>query len=215
MASGYRNSAGVDSDDLYDPDVMGDGPAATGYRMSNGVTLKYAAAQYGTPGAAMGYRLSNGVDIGTLWARKGTAGYLNPSPAYQWSTFVAFGDTSFHTVQSTLTWSPDGTWANTAPGTSPKSGTWAPATGTPGDMYEMMVDNVVLTPASGHTLIFSTNQASSWVAMTSNVICVMQDVAKPSSNASGYSVRLRIRLTSTGAVMYTGTISGSITIANV
>lgn len=78
MASGYRNSAGVDTDDLYDPDIQGDGPAATGYRKADGSTLRYAAAKYGIAGVAIGYRMANGIDIGTLWARKGTAHYGNP-----------------------------------------------------------------------------------------------------------------------------------------
>lgn len=78
MASGFRNMSGQDTDDLYDPDVVGDGPSAPGFRRSDGTTLKYAAAKYGTPGASLGMRLSSGVDIGPQWARKGTATYNLP-----------------------------------------------------------------------------------------------------------------------------------------
>lgn len=217
MTTGYRIASGVDLDDVFDPYVQGSKPASTNYRTGDGVDLnqRYAPLIFGTAASPTGFRISSGADFNTLWAKKGTAGYLNPTPAYQWTTFVAFSGTSSHTVQSTLTWSPDGTWANTSPGTVTKSGTWAPAIGTPGNLYQMMIDNVVLTPASGHTLTFASNPAASWVDMSSSVACVMQDIGTPSSNASGYSVRLRIRLKSTGAIMFTGTISGSITIANV
>ncbi|MGN6314631.1 MAG: hypothetical protein ACTHMO_12855 [Rhodanobacteraceae bacterium] len=78
MTTSYRNSAGVDTDNLFDPDVVGDGLTAAGYKKSDGTLLKYAAAKYGTVGPNTGYRLSNGADIATLWAAKGTANYSLP-----------------------------------------------------------------------------------------------------------------------------------------
>lgn len=75
MASGYR-SGGVDFDDLFDPDVMGDGPTANGYRR-NGQPLRYAHIQYGQKRGDVGYR-SGGVDVSNLWAAKGTATYVLP-----------------------------------------------------------------------------------------------------------------------------------------
>lgn len=76
--SGYRNSAGVDTDNLFDPDVVGDGPSAAGFRKSDGSLLRYAAAKYGQPGPTIGYRASNGADIGPQWCKKGTASYSLP-----------------------------------------------------------------------------------------------------------------------------------------
>lgn len=123
MASGYRNAAGVDADDLYDPDVVGDGPSAVGYRKVDGTTLRYAAAGYGTPGAAMGYRMSNGVDIGTLWSRKGTAVYTLPING---KTYTRGGGRGTHSL--TWTMRADGTYAITDDvGTVYDSGTWLPA----------------------------------------------------------------------------------------
>lgn len=90
MTSGYRNSAGVDTDNLFDPDIVGDGPSATGYKKSDGTLLKYAAAKYGTVGPNTGYRLSNGADIATLWAAKGTAQYSLPING---QTFTSTGAT--------------------------------------------------------------------------------------------------------------------------
>lgn len=75
MASGYRIN-GYDFDDLFDPDVMGDGPTASGYRRS-GQPLRYAHIQYGQKRGDVGYR-SGGVDVSNLWAAKGTATYVLP-----------------------------------------------------------------------------------------------------------------------------------------
>lgn len=85
MASGYRNSAGQDTDDLYDADVVGDGPVAPFMRRSDGSALRYAAAKYGTPGSAIGFRDAGGNDMGPQWARKGTASYALPINGQQFT----------------------------------------------------------------------------------------------------------------------------------
>lgn len=72
MASGYR-SAAVDFDARFDPDIMGDGPSALGFR-SAGLPLRYAHIQYGRKGPDVGMRIG-GVDASNLWAAKGTATY--------------------------------------------------------------------------------------------------------------------------------------------
>lgn len=69
-------SANVDFDNLFDPDVVGDGPAAAGYKQG-GVPLKYAAIKYGTKGPDCGYAQA-GVDVSNLWAKKGSAAYKLP-----------------------------------------------------------------------------------------------------------------------------------------
>jgi hypothetical protein len=75
MPTGFE-SDGVDFDDLFDPDVMGDGPQAT-WLENSGVPLRYAALAYGTKRADVGYE-DNGVDVSNLWAAKGTAVYALP-----------------------------------------------------------------------------------------------------------------------------------------
>ncbi len=75
MASGVK-SAGVDLDDLFDPDVVGDGPSAPGIQ-SGSVPLKYAAIKYGTKRADVGVA-NAGSDVSNLWAAKGTASYTLP-----------------------------------------------------------------------------------------------------------------------------------------
>ena len=128
------SSGGVDFDDLFDPDVKGDGPSAA-WITSGGVALKYAALAYGTKRADVGWANSSGVDVSNLWAAKGTAIYQ--IPGLQGQLFNA-GDqalTSQSSVSASVSFSikPDGTWTatgNTSRGQvswSPKSGTWLPA----------------------------------------------------------------------------------------
>ncbi|MBB5864812.1 hypothetical protein [Xanthomonas sp. 3058] len=79
MSSGYRNSAGEDLDELFDPYVQGTQPAATGFRTRDGVDLaaRYAPMAYGTKGADVNLRNSSGTDLSNLWAQKGSAAYPN------------------------------------------------------------------------------------------------------------------------------------------
>ena len=88
MTSGYRNAAGVDFDDLFDPDTVGDGQAIGNMRRSNGVALQYANVKYGAQGPAVSYRTSAGVDVSSFWAKKGTTKYLIPTPSYN-NQFIA------------------------------------------------------------------------------------------------------------------------------
>lgn len=76
MASGHRFQ-GVDFDDLFDQDIMGNGPSTPNLRGPGGVPLRYAHIQYGSKRADVGRR-QNGSDVSNLWAAKGTAQYSLP-----------------------------------------------------------------------------------------------------------------------------------------
>lgn len=73
MASGHRFQ-GVDFDDLFDQDVMGNGPSASAYRRPDGQPLRYAHVQYGARRGDVGRR-QGGQDLAALWSAKGTATY--------------------------------------------------------------------------------------------------------------------------------------------
>lgn len=77
MATNYRNSAGTDFDDVFDPYVQGTVPPNTAYRTSDGVDLagRYAPLSYGSKAPDVNYRTSDGTDVTNLWAAKGTAIY--------------------------------------------------------------------------------------------------------------------------------------------
>lgn len=80
MTVNYRNSAGVDFDDLFEPEQSGNGAQDGAFRKSNGAPLRYAALSYGSKIANVNYRSSNGSDVTNLWAGKGSVSYINPIP---------------------------------------------------------------------------------------------------------------------------------------
>ena len=157
MAVNYRNNAGVDFDDLYDPFVQGTPPAATGYRNLSGVDLagRYAPIAFGTKGPNVNYRNLAGVDLSNLWAAIGTARYLPVIPfgAYDQSIF------NNHDAGATFTcaFNNDGTWAITqsnVPGGgsssgSPLSGVWASTTGAGvGSGYNIRITSTMAVTAN-------------------------------------------------------------------
>lgn len=150
-------SKGVNFSDLFDPDVVGDGPTAPGY-MVNGVPLRFARIKYGTKRADIGYA-EKGVDLSNKWAAKGTASY-NDALVIPFGIYSA-SSTDSHDAGASLTFTinPDGTWSiamaalHSPTGTSgtPVSGTWhkAPAAGV-GNNYEMQA-TAQFTVSNGYT----------------------------------------------------------------
>lgn len=132
MATNYRNSAGTDFDDIFDPYVEGTKPADTGFRTSDGVDLagRYAPLSYGSKAPNVNYRTSDGTDVTNLWAAKGTASYAGPRvPGFADNYSLArVGSGTSLTSTVTLTIKSDGTWAVTGNVAglegSPASGNW-------------------------------------------------------------------------------------------
>lgn len=204
MASGYKNAAGSDFDDLFDPDVVGDGPTAANFKLSDGSLLKYADVKYGSAGPNVSFKLANGADVATLWAKKGSASYVSP-PA---GTFVAksFG-TQGPAMDSNVTVNihSDGTFTVTTAGNgsvSPVlSGTWLPA----GDSASNYQVEFVWAQSSqypnGPATI--TNGAATYQACTSNrSISVDAQVGQLTGNDKGSigSITVNIKRISTGQV---------------
>ncbi|MFD0726967.1 hypothetical protein [Lysobacter brunescens] len=66
-------------EDLFDADVIGDGPQAHSFT-DDGVPMKFAHIQHGTKRPDIGFTVRIGgvdVDVTTLWAQKGSAVYIN------------------------------------------------------------------------------------------------------------------------------------------
>lgn len=117
-------SKGVNFSSLFDPDIMGDGPTAPGYKV-NGVAQRFADIKYGSKRANIGYA-EKGVDLSNKWAAKGTAAYA-----------LGFDGGSYSATESSrgsadlkLEMKSNGTWAITRVSPSPAtlaSGTWLPS----------------------------------------------------------------------------------------
>lgn len=178
MASGYR-SQGVDFDDLFDADVMGNGPAADALRRQGGQPLRYAHLQYGQKRADVGFRLG-GQDVSNLWAAKGTATYTLPINGQAFSahnqsrtnssgsavatvTFIIDSNGTYRILQNTT-----GGGNNT--GSDPISGTWLPAGATVGE-YDVQFEaaNVGAASISNGAPSYSSCTASRSVAASVSV----------------------------------------------
>lgn len=207
MATGIR-SGGVDFDDLFDPDTVGDGPVAA-WLESGGVALKYARLAYGSKRADVGYRSSAGVDVSNLWAAKGTASYVIAGLD---GKVVSVGEVAA-TRQEVVNASAEvnllnnGTWSTTG-GTSngpadipePDSGPWNTHGGVASD-YDVQFD----VTDSGHADRQVSNGAPAWASLgsTRDVSIVLPSASgnNAKSRAAIASVRIRVRRRSTGQVM--------------
>lgn len=192
MASGYRHG-GVDFDDLFDPDILGNGPAADGYR-ANGQPLRYAHVQYGQRRADVGYRVG-GQDVATMWATKGTATYTMPFHGKGFSSGNQARTNSRDSCNASisLAFQPDGTYAvhsSIAGGGNGGSsladwGRWLTGSTSPGE-YEIQIVAADVGQAS-----FGTT-APGFVSMTSAQSASVT-ISVPSASAQFLSEAVRVR----------------------
>lgn len=198
-------SKGIAFENLFDPDVIGDGPTAPGY-MVNGVPLRFAALKYGTKRANVGYA-ENGVDVSNKWAAIGTAAY---SLAFDGRAYTANASslTGSGSVRASLALNvrADGTWdivrANIPGGTATlASGAWHTFGGVAGD-YELQID---VTHTGGGTAAGQSNSAANWVPLSTGRGATITLGPYPASDTTARqsieSIRCRIRKASTGAVL--------------
>ena len=132
MPSGFK-SAGIDLDNLFDPDVVGDGPYASGLT-SAGAGVKYAALIYGTKRADVGIQ-SAGADVSNLWAAKGTASYVSNGglPANLFRLVDAPGASATGSVAFEFRRNGSVEWYADVGG----SGNWTTPGPSAGDLYEI------------------------------------------------------------------------------
>lgn len=107
MGTSYK-TAGVDLDDQFDPDIIGDGPTAPGYKQG-GTPLKYAAIKYGSKGPDCGYAQA-GVDVSNLWAAKGTAVYALACDGQQANVGVTLPNMKTGSATASFVANADGTY---------------------------------------------------------------------------------------------------------
>lgn len=200
--TGFRS--GADFADLFDPDVIGDGPTAWNYR--SGGAVRFAHIQYGQQRADTGYRI-DGVDVARLWAAKGTAAYTWPFHGRGFSSGNQAKTNSRDTCGAsvTLNLSPDGTYTITRgtfgggnnSNTVADSGRWLP-NGQGAGEYEVQIvaDNV-------GSARFSTS-AGGFVSLTSHQSASVEiSVASASASWAQASVGVRCLVRRAGRVQET------------
>jgi len=207
MASGFRNSAGVDFDDLYDTDTVGDGYVATFLRRSDGSSLHYASASYGTPGDAVGFRDGSGVDVGPRWAKKGTAQYALPING---QTFNSNAAARGH-AQLDMNMISDGTYTivRSATGLSTAtlaSGNWLPSGGSVSDYTVQFIGSQTGSVVAGGTNT-TVNGATSASALTTTRTFSAKSDAPLTADRASADCSLTIKLFKSGNLVSTTVVT--------
>lgn len=206
MTSGFRFQ-GVDFDELFDADVMGDGPAAGGFRRQEGSPLRYAHLRYGQKRADVGYRI-DGQDLSNLWAAKGTATYALPINGQSYSAHNQSRSNATGSAAATVTFVLEsaGTYRVLATttgggnntGDTLASGSWLPSGASAGE-YDVQFEAANIGAAS------ISNGAPSYAScVSSRTVAVSVSVPAASVDSKNAVVTLVIRLRrSNGAVSTT------------
>lgn len=205
MASGVKSN-GVDLDDLFDPDVKGDGPTAPGIQ-SNGVPLRYAALKYGSKRSNVGIQ-NAGVDVSNLWAAKGTAIYgLSINGKSYTANPTTAGSVSSATLQFVTN---NSTFSVVDPNRSP---TTVASGSIPAGATQCRVTTTLLSGTPGNVF----NQLSSFVALTGSSVRTeignLQDESGQPEIQSAYNLKIEYR-NSSGVVISTSSVGFTVNTAH-
>ena len=194
-----RKSQGTDFDALFDVDIIGDGPQASGYN-ANGIPIRYAHIQYGSKRPDVGYRV-NGVDVSNLWAAKGTAVYVSSDalPA----SLVDYQVNSSGPVTSTVTFAyfRDGT-TTFSPSTI-GSNTWIThGSSSVGDDYDIRFSQV-----SGNSIGILTATLNAWMQINAaRTVSLAVSRNQQGALTAFRTVKIEVRRRSDGVILSTETI---------
>lgn len=220
MPTPFRNAAGVDLEELFDPDVMGDGPVAPALRLHAGHPgIRFAAIAYGSKGPNVGYRSASGMDVSNIWAARGTARYSIPGLDGKSLSAIDAALTAQQSVSANVGVSifSNGTWTATAgtsqgaaPVPAPASGTWLPAgkTGADFDVRFRVSD-------SGDSTRQVSNTAASFTRLSSGgfgASLSLQAVNLQGSRSAQATIFVDLRDRATGNVT-TSRVEGAVTVS--
>lgn len=134
---------GVPLHELFDPDIMGDGPDAPGFR-EGGVPLKFASIAYGSKGPDVKKR-EGGFDISNKWASAGTAVYVNLDAFPELIEDVQVGSSAPTTSSVGFTFHRNGTFITVPTG----GGNWGPSATDAGDAYDLRITKLTGSNSAG------------------------------------------------------------------
>jgi len=206
--SGFRFGS-THFDDLFDPDIVGDGPVAEGLKVGASA-VRYAKLSYGSKRANVGISVPGVGDVSNLWAAKGTAVYSIPGLGGKQLSAIDQALTNQPNVSASasVTINHLGQWsvgASTSLGAgvsvpAPTSGVWPPAGTSVGD-HEVQF---VVTSSGEGTL---TNGAPSYASCTSSRSVTLSLPSRSANNGieriASAAITIRLRRISTGQVTNT------------
>lgn len=182
---------GIPFEDLFDPDIIGDGPIAHGCA-HNGQPLRFAHIQYGAKRPDVNFRVNN-LDVSNLWAAKGTASYVSSGgvPGKVMGSDVGYPSAK---ASVSVTYHSNGTasWEGTAHGGG--SGTWARSN--PAD-YDILFTE----QPGGTTSGFLAGTLNQWLALSSSwTISTSASASNGRQQTVSKYVRVQIRRRADGRV---------------
>jgi hypothetical protein len=200
------NNRGVPLTDLFDPDVIGDGPVAANYKVA-GVPLRFAHIKYGSKRANVGYAQDN-VDVSNLWAAKGTARYALPIDGMTFTAFSSGSVSSGMLAKVTVSINTSGGFTVVCEGnsaaTTTQLGDWLPS-GQPASGYQVRFTVTQQSQSESGPATF-TNSAPSYVTCAANqTVSGSASVGQLSAQAKGgsYTIVIALKKISTGTVTTT------------
>lgn len=209
MPSGYKVN-GVDLDDIFEPYSTGTKAAPTGYAVAGqDLRDRYAPLYLGSAAGPTGHTVQ-GADLNTIFAAKGSVS--SPIAGFNGKQLVA-GDAALTgqqwvTAQAGFALNSDGSWTvfgggskGPQPQDPPTSGTWLVYGGTAAD-YEALFEFTVAGASADEQI---NNGAPTWTSLHQSRGGSITLPQAPGANAdyreAAYTVRVRIRRKSTGAVV--------------
>ncbi|MEQ1511667.1 MAG: hypothetical protein ABL934_03200 [Lysobacteraceae bacterium] len=185
---------------LFDADIVGDGPQATGYA-ENGVPLRFANIQYGTKRADVGYAI-NGVDVSNLWAANGTASYINQAALPVLIRDYQQGQTGPVTSNASFAFQRNGT-CTFFPSDSSTSNWKIPTAATAGDDYDIQ-----FTQTGGNTQGTLTGTLTVWMRLdTTRGLSLQYEKNTSGSLTARRIILVQLRRRSDGVIVYAFTVT--------
>lgn len=205
MASGHR-SGGVDFDDLFDQDIIGDGPVAGFLKRADGSPLRYAHIQYGAKRADVNRR-SGGLDVSNKWAAKGTASYVTDG-GYGGRLHASDVGASSAKATATFSFNANGTtaWKSETNG-GQGGGVWTRAQAGEYD--------ILFTQVAANSEGFLQGTLNAWLAMTENRwIALTVSASRGRQATATRTVRAQIRRRQDGRIWLDRTMEFYCTVAS-
>lgn len=192
-------SKNIEFVDLFDTDVVGDGPSADGYRKAD-VAYRFAALAYGIKRADIGYAV-NGVDASNLWAAKGTAVYVSSSAIPESLIDYQVNSSGPVTATASFNYLRNGT-TNYFPAVS-SSGTWkTPPGATVGDDCDIR-----FTQMSGNAAGTLTATLNTWLQLNTMRDATLAVTKTTSGSVTAHrTLKIEIRRRSDALVLATQTV---------
>ena len=203
MAQVFEVPNGKRLEELFDPDLVGDGPIAWGLQDDAAVPLRFAHIKYGSKGPDVGYFTPDDIDVSNLWAAKNSAVYVNDGGVPRRLETSEVGSPAGVTARAGLTYHRSGLvdWFCTY---TTGTGNWTRPSPNAGDPYDLLMT----IEAGGNAAGTLAGDFGAWVPLSADRQCTLSVFANNgTSRIASRVVRFRIRRRSDGVILVDYTLT--------